>query len=377
MDSLSDKLFEVSRTIHALPELAFEEHEASKLLAGIAENAGMRVSKEAYGLPTAFSAEFGRGDGPCVALISEYDALPGIGHGCGHNLIAAIGLGSALALNGISDQLRASFRYLGTPAEERGCGKELMARNGAFEGVDVAMMTHPFYVNAKAARTIWIGEVQATFHGRAGHAALGPEAVRNSLDAVVQSYQAIANLRQHLRKGEHVTGVITSGGHVPNVFPTQTSSYYFARAATPSDLKVLKERIDACLRAGALSAGCDVDILWSDADYAAMNINLPIADAYEANARSLGRQFTDYMELPIGGADMANVSHRVPVLHSLIECVPPDALIHTLDFARAVNSPRAEKAIIDGAKALAMTAVDFVFDEKLQKAVATAQAAFG
>lgn len=376
VDQLASELIDISRAIHGRPELAFDERYASQLLASSAERAGMKVVRGAYGLPTAFSAEFGQNKGACVALISEYDALPGIGHGCGHNVIAAIGLGSALALNKVADALPGSFRYLGTPAEERGCGKELMARQGAFDGTHVAMMLHPFHVNAKAIRTIYLGEVKAVFKGRAGHAALGPESTRNALDAVVMSYQAIANLRQHLKKGEQVTGVITSGGEVPNVFPVTTSSYYYARAADPADLSKLKAKVDACLRAGALSSGCEIEISWSDADYAAMNINIPLADAYEKNARALGREFTDYMELPIGGADMGNVSLRVPVLHSLIECAPPDAVIHTPDFARWMNSDRAEKAIVDGAKAMAMTAIDFMVDDELREAVTAAQATF-
>lgn len=375
VDAVAERLIAVSREIHAHPELAFQEHRACALLASIAEAAGMAVERRAYGLETAFAAEFGNGGGPAIAVLSEYDALPGIGHGCGHNIIAAIGLGAALALKAMPATLPGKVRYIGTPAEERGCGKEIMARNGAFDGLDAAMMVHPAWVNAKAFRTLCLGEVHVEYVGQSGHAALAPEQARNALDAVVMSYQAIANLRQHLKRGEHVHGVITDGGDVPNVFTVSTKAHYFARAATMQDLTVLKRRVEACLQAGAMATGCEARIPWSDADYQPMKVNLPLADAFEANAGQLGREFTDYLQLPVGGADMGNVSQRVPVLHALIASAPADVIIHTPEFARWAGSEQGDKAVIDGAKALAMTAIDMLTNAGLRSQVAQAQRA--
>lgn len=374
VDAVADRLIAVSRAIHAQPELAFQEHRACAMLAGIAEEAGMAVERRAYGLDTAFAAEFGNAGGPAIAVLSEYDALPGIGHGCGHNIIAAIGLGAALALKAMPAALPGRVRYIGTPAEERGCGKEIMARNGAFDGLDAAMMVHPAWVNAKAFRTLCLGEVHVEYVGQSGHAALAPEQARNALDAVVMSYQAIANLRQHLKRGEHVHGVITDGGDVPNVFTVSTKAHYFARAATIEDLAALKRRVEACLQAGATATGCEARIAWSDADYQPMKVNLPLADAFETNAGRLGRDFTDYLQLPVGGADMGNVSQRVPVLHALIAAAPAEVIIHTPEFTRWAGSERGDQAVIDGAKALAMTAIDMLADGAFRTRVAAAQA---
>ncbi len=374
IEGLHARLVSVSSTLHANPETAFEEFGSSALLAETASSFGLRVERPAYGLSTAFGAEFGAPEGATVAILSEYDALPGVGHGCGHNVVAAIGLGAALGLHSVGEALPGRVRYLGTPAEERGCGKELMVRNGAFEGVDAAMMVHPFSVNAKAFRSICIAELHIVFRGRAGHAALAPDAAQNALDAVVQSYQSISNLRQHLRRGEHVTGVITHGGNVPNVFPTETRAHYFVRAATRAELDTLLARVEACLRAGAMATGCRMELSIGDAIYEPINVNLPLADVYEANAQALGLDFVDYTQVPVGGSDIGNVSRKIPVLHGLIACAPAEAAIHTDEFARWMKSPRAESAILVGAKALAMTALDYLADPELRRRVAMAQA---
>ncbi|MGV9823424.1 M20 family metallopeptidase [Nocardia xishanensis] len=372
IDSLAPDLIGLSRQIHALPEIAFEEHESARAIASTAGIHGIEVTSPAFGLPTAFSAEFGDQSGPKVAIISEYDALPGIGHACGHNVIAAIGLGATIALRGSADRLPGSIRYLGTPGEERGCGKELMARAGAFDDVDVAMMVHPAGVNLKAIRTMCIAEVDAAYSGRAAHAALNPEAGRNALDAVVLSYQAIGQLRQHIASSQQIHGIITNGGAAPNIVPDRTTAKYFVRAADKESLDYIKKRVHACLHAGADATGCEADIRWSEIDYLDMKINLPLADAYEANAVSLGRRFTDYLSVPPGGTDMANISHRVPVLHPIIACAPPSVMIHDAAFTEWAASEDGDRAVIDGAKALAMTAIDYLCDEELQKNVTAA-----
>ncbi|WP_049813139.1 amidohydrolase [Bradyrhizobium japonicum] len=371
IDLLSSRLIEVSHELHRNPETAFQEFKSSEFLCSVSEKAGLRMQRGAYGLETAFSSDFELArPGPRVAVISEYDALPDVGHACGHNVIAATGLGAALALHSVKDELAGRVRYLGTPAEERGCGKELMARNGAFDDVDVAMMIHPFHVNAKALRTMFIGEAVVTYTGRPGHALLGPQTTRNALDAVVIAYQAVGALRQHLKPGENINAVITSGGSVPNVFPLRTTAHCFVRAATAEDLSVLKSRVANCFAAGAAATGCEVEVRWSDADYQPMKINAPLADVYERNAEAFDHTFTDYMSLPIAGSDMGNVSQRVPSLHALICCAPAEAILHTPQFAACAASSDGDRAVLEGAKLLAMTAIDFLTDEGLRSAIA-------
>lgn len=372
VDELAPMLLDVSHRIHATPELAFNEFTACSLLVRAGRTAGLDVRQPAFGLETAFVADFGSPTGPKVALASEYDALPDIGHGCGHNIIATVGMGAALALYRLGDRLPGSVRYVGTPGEERGCGKEVLARAGAWDGVDAAMMLHPANLNLKAVRTQCLAEVQITFFGRAAHAALAPQAARSALDAIVLAYQALAQLRQHLKGSERITGVLTEGGAAPNVVPEKATASYFIRAATPDDLNVLKRRVEACLRGAAEATGCELDSTWTEPDYLDMRINEPLADAYERNAATLGRVFTPYEEYPVAGTDMSNVSHRVPVLHGTIACAAPSVMLHTREFTTAAASPEGDKAVVEGAKALALTAIDFLTDAELRRQTAEA-----
>ncbi|MGY4920434.1 amidohydrolase [Streptomyces sp. 900116325] len=369
VDDLGPTLLDVSHRIHSTPETAFNEHQASSWLAEAAEAEGLQVQRPAFGMDTAFAADFGDPKLPRVAILSEYDALPDIGHGCGHNIIAAIGLGSALALARLGDRMPGAVRYVGTPAEERGCGKELLAHAGAWDGVDAAMMLHPANLDMKAVRTQYLADATVTFTGHTAHAALAAEAARSALDAVVLAYQALAQLRPHLKPTERISGVINEGGSTPNVTPETTVSSYFVRAATQSDLDVLKRRAEACFRGAAEATGCVLDVTWAGDDYRDMRINEPLADAYQANAESFGRVFTPYERFPIGGSDMSNVSHRVPVLHGIIASAPEDIQLHTRAFTAQGVSQMADRAVLDGAKALAMTAIDFLTDSQLRRRV--------
>lgn len=298
IEELTPVLLDVSRRIHGNPELAFEEHQAAELLAGTAEKFGLQVDRSAYGLETAFSSDFGNPEGARIAVLSEYDALPGIGHACGHNIIAAIGLGTSLALHRLGKRLPGAVRYLGTPAEERGCGKELMAQRGAFDGMDAAMMLHPAGIDSKAVRTMCISEVRAHFRGRSSHAAVFPEGGRNALDAATLAYIAIGQLRQHITSTSKVHGIMEKGGTAPNIVPDAASLSFFIRAIDAPSLSKLKERVENCFRAGALATGCELSLQWSEADYLDMKINLALADTYERHARALGREFIPYEALP-------------------------------------------------------------------------------
>jgi len=372
IDRHASMLIDTSHRIHSTPELAFHEHEAAKLLTARVEHAGLSVQRGAYGLETAYAADFGEG-APGVAILSEYDALPGIGHSCGHNIIAVIGLGASIALSELKGSLPGRVRYLGTPAEEKGGGKELMARQGAFEGVDAAMMVHPSDIDLATMPCICVSEVKVTYYGKSAHASAMPHAGLNALDALVTAYQSVAQLRQHIRATERIHGIFTKAGDAPNIVPDEARGIFYVRAANAGDLAALKKRVHNCFEAGALSSGCTLDVKWAQADYLDMKTSWPLARAYQANAESLGRDFFPYEKLPAaaaGSTDMGNVSHRVPSIHPMIACAARGVVIHNPEFARWAASETGDQACLDGAKALAMTAIDYLADGRLRSAAA-------
>jgi len=372
VDALAGELLATSRAIHAEPELAFEEHKAAARLTDDIERHGLAVERGACGLATAFVSEFGTG-GPCVALLAEYDALPGIGHACGHNLIATAALGATLALSRLGDALPGRVRLLGTPAEEGGGGKELMARKGAFQGVDAALMIHPAGVNLATTPTLAISRVEVAYHGRAAHASAQPWDGVNALDALVTAYQAIAQLRQHIRPTERIHGIITDGGQASNVVPVRAAADFSVRAADAKALAALKRRVEACFHGAAQTSGARLELAWDDVDYLDLVTSWPLANAFQRNAESLGRTFMRLEDMPKGWAgstDMGNVSQIVPAIHPLFAAAPPHVVIHHPDFATWAGSEMGDRAALEGAKALAMTAIDFLTDAALRDEVA-------
>ena len=371
VDALRDELLSLSHAIHGEPELALQEFKAAeRLAAGVAKH-DLAVSKGTFGLKTSYAAEFGE-RGPNVAILSEYDALPGIGHACGHNIIATSGYGAAIALSKLGGRLPGRVRYLGTPAEERFGGKEIMAREGAFERVDAAMMMHPSNLNLITMPCIAIAEVEATYFGRAAHASAMPYRGLNALDAVVTAYQSIAQLRQHIRNTERIHGIITEGGMAANIVPERAACRFYVRAADSHDLAPLKARVQACFEAGALATGCKLELKWGDCDYLDLKTNWPMAQAYERNAKALGREFVAASTLPpgyAGSTDMGNISHRVPSIHPMLSVAPPGVIIHNPEFTRWAASEKGDEAVIEGAKSLAMTALDVMADATLLKTV--------
>jgi amidohydrolase len=373
IDAHANELIEVSHAIHAKPELAFQEHFACGLLCDTAARFGLPVRRDVYTLETAFEASFSGGAGPTVALLAEYDALPGIGHACGHNLIATAALGAALGLQAVQDRLPGTVRLLGTPAEEKGGGKELMARAGAFDGVDAALMIHPAGVNLAAMPCICVAEVEVVYHGRAAHASAMPHRGVNALDGLLLAYQAISNLRQHIRDRERIHGIVTDGGQAPNIVPARAAGEFFVRAANEKDLAALKPRVQACFEAGARGSGCEVEINWAKVDYLDLNTNWPLARVFRRHGEALGREFYEPEQLGgAGSTDMGNVSHRVPSIHPMLACSPPNVVIHHPDFAQWAGSAMGDLAALDGAKALALTAAEFLLDGSLRAETAKA-----
>jgi amidohydrolase len=371
VDDMRAELLALSHAIHDEPELALEEFKAAKRLTDGIESHGITPTRGAFGLDTAYAAEFGRSGGPTIAILSEYDALPGIGHACGHNVIATAGFGAAMALAKLNGRLQGRVRYLGTPAEERYGGKEIMARQGAFDGVDAAMMVHPSNEDLVTMPCIAISEVEAIFHGRSAHASAMPYRGLNALDAVVTAYQAIAQLRQHIKNTDRIHGIITEGGLAPNIVPERAACRFYVRATDAHELAPLKQRVQKCFEAGALATGCRLEVQWGGTDYLDLKTNWPMAEAYEANAVKIGREFFPVAQLPpgySGSTDMGNVSHLVPSIHPMLGIAPAGVVIHNPEFTRYAASDKADNAVIDGAKAMAMTAIDLMADPKRMEA---------
>lgn len=370
IDANADELVRVSHEIHAHPEQNYEEVFASELLTRAANGLGVPVELGAFDCATGFSGDVGTG--PAVCIMSEYDALPEIGHGCGHNIIAAAGLGAAIALASIAKDSGGRVRYMGTPAEEGGGGKILMARNGALNGIDLAMMVHPADADLATIDAIALQQLLVEYSGQESHAAAAPHLGRNALDAAVLGYMAVATLRQHIMPTERVHGIFLKSGDKPNIVPSEASTEWYVRSDDVTTLAALKPRVLAALESGAHACGCSVTHEWIGAAYADMVTNNTMGTMYAHNALRLGRTVTDPRQgghRVVGSTDMGNVSHLVPSIHPMIASAPSGTSIHTKQFAQFARSPMADKAVVDGAKAMAMTAIDYWTSPERQLAV--------
>ena len=335
IDKNAETLVNVSHEIHDHPEQNYEEVFASELLTRIANDQGVHVELGAFDCATGFSGDVG--SGPTVCIMSEYDALPDIGHGCGHNIIAAAGLGAAIALASIADASGGRVRYMGTPAEEGGGGKILMARNGALVGVDLAMMVHPADADLATIDAIALQQLLVEYTGQESHAAAAPQLGRNALDAAVLGYMAVATLRQHILPTERIHGIFLKSGEKPNIVPREASSEWYVRSDNVTSLAALKPRVLASLESGALACGCSVSHEWIGTAYADMVTNDTMGTMYAHNALTLGRTVTDPRHggrRVVGSTDMGNVSHLVPSIHPMIASAPAGISIHTKQFAQ-------------------------------------------
>jgi amidohydrolase len=375
IDRRADDLLRVSHEIHAHPELGYEEHFAHDVLTAAIGDAGLPVTAHAFGLDTAFVSVNGPIDGPLVAVLCEYDALPGIGHACGHNIIAAAGLGAGLAAAAVADALGGRVMILGTPAEEGGGGKQKLIDAGAFAGVQAAMMVHPASGDLPTMDAIAIHQLTVRYFGRAAHAAASPWQGTNALDAAVLGYMNVAALRQHIRPTERVHGVFLRAGDKPNIVPDYAEAFWYVRSKNLHTLQPLKARVLAALEAGATATGCSFEYEWGEIPYSDMVDNGPLLELYTANAARLGRVVieADERTAVVGSTDMGNVSYSVPAIHPMIKAAPDGCAIHTKDFAGHAKSPLGDQAVLDGAKAMAMTVVDFWLQPSVRTA---AQAAF-
>ncbi|MGW5735592.1 MULTISPECIES: M20 family metallopeptidase [Streptomyces] len=352
-----EELVGLSRRIHGHPEIAFEERRAAGWCAEVLRGHGFAVTAPAHGLETAFEATMGSGP-VTVALTCEYDALPGMGHACGHNLIAAAGVGAALGLAPFVDQLGLTVRVLGTPAEESGAGKALLLDAGAFKGVDAAMMVHPCPFEVADFRSYAMGALSVEYTGKSAHAALNPQDGRNAADALTVAQVALGLLRQQLPGEWKVHGITTGAGTALNAIPERASAAYALRTPSVEDLRELRERVADCFRAGALAAGCSVELEQPAPDYLDFRSDAGLVALWEANARALGRP-EPQRRGPFASTDMGNVSHVVPSIHPVLDISGGGSGPHQPEFAAAAATPVAEQAMVDGAVGLAWTAADF------------------
>ena len=360
--SARDGLIDLSHRIHAHPELGFEEEQASAWLCESLADAGFAVEKGICELPTAFRAQ--AGSGPLrVAICAEYDCLPGIGHACGHNIIAASAVGAALASAKVADEVGLTVTVIGTPAEEVGnaSGKILLLERGAFAGIDAAMMVHPAPFDMLRAKMIAASMFEVHCTGKESHASAFPELGVNAADALTIAQTAIGLLRQHIRSTDRIHGIVTNGGLAANVVPAHTSAKYMIRSETLEQLKELRPKVYRCFEAGGLATGAKVEIAGGDSPYAEMRHHEAIAAIYRKNSEALGRTFPNLGEWetrPTGSTDMGNVSLAIPSIHPMIGINSLPAVNHQPEFAHHCATPDADKAMTDGALAMAWTCID-------------------
>ncbi|MFF5792888.1 M20 family metallopeptidase [Paeniglutamicibacter sp. NPDC012692] len=354
-------LIELSESIHAHPELGWQEHRAAAWTAEYLESAGFTVERGYLGFPTALRAVAGSGTRR-IGFCAEYDALPGLGHACGHNLITAISCGAAVALAGFADELDLTIEVYGTPAEEGGGGKIEMIKKGAFVGLGLALMAHPGPVDSAQARPFAVGHHKVSYRGKAAHAAAYPEQGINANDAFVVAQVALGLLRQQLGSGTRVHGIQTHGGEAPNAIPEHTQGRWYVRAETLQELGVLEEKVHRCFQAGALATGAELEWEPESEPYSEFRTDARALALYVRHAESLGRRFdapAEHATMNRASTDMGNVSQLVPAIHPYIGlgCYP--ASNHQKAFAEHCVGDAAARAIHDGAAALALTALDY------------------
>ncbi len=358
----------VSRDLHAHPEVAFEEHHATQVLTEALEGAGFEVQRSVCGLDTAFVAV--SGSGPVrVGVCAEYDALPDVGHACGHNVIAASALGAGIGLAAVADEIGATVVVLGTPAEEGGGGKILMLDGGAFDGLDAAMMVHPWPSDRLTATCLAVDHFDVTFTGTEAHASAAPWAGVNAGDAMTIAQVAIGLLRQQLEPGDQVHGIVTNGGSAANIIPAHVTGRFMCRSVDAGRLGVLRARVDACFGAGATATGAALSIEEVGLPYSHMVSDEALLSAYRRHAQALGREFSaddDGLAPPTISTDMANVSLVIPTIHPLIGIDAKGSVNHQPSFAAACATDSADRAVTDGALALALTGIDVATDASLR-----------
>lgn len=372
IDQIANRLVEISTRIHQTPEICFEEHKAAALLIAELEKNGFEVERNTAGLSTAFRAVAkSQKEGPVIAFLAEYDALPEIGHACGHNIIGTASLGAGIAIKSILEKTGGTVYVIGTPAEEGGGGKIIMAEKGAFDGIDISLMIHPLNKTFTFLPSLAVQTLELVFHGKAAHAAACPEEGINALDAAVQTYTAINALRQQLSDDVRIHGIISDGGSASNVIPDRAALEYGVRTKDQAYLGPLLDKVKACAEGAALATGASLSVNIGQVAYDSIKNNPPLEDAIRKNLEALGINI-DVLETTSGGigsVDIGNISRMMPAAHPFISICEEDIRLHTNPFRDAAISKRGQEMMVKGAKMLAYTAADLYLDTELFRRV--------
>lgn len=369
VDSLRDELISMSKFIHDNPELGNQEYRASALLEDVLEKHGFRVERGYLGLDTAFKADYGNGDGTGVAIMAEYDALPGIGHGCGHNLICAAAVGAAVALKAVADEFGGLVTVFGTPAEETNGAKVTMAAAGVFDPYDIAVMAHPSDKYCVYSSSLAMDALQFEYFGKAAHAAASPEEGINSLDAVIQLFNGVNALRQQMEDGSRVHGIISDGGKAPNIIPDYAKARFYVRAKTRAKLDQLKEKVINCAKGAELATGATLEVSSFEFPFDNMITNKHLAETCMENLKRMGINDIAGNDENMGSTDMGNVSHRVPAMHMYFKITEAGTPGHSIEMCNAAGSLEGMNAMLTAASALAMTAADVIMDDNLRQRI--------
>ncbi|MCX5918129.1 MAG: M20 family metallopeptidase [Deltaproteobacteria bacterium] len=370
VDALAGDLFKVSEYLYNNPEIGYQEFKACEFLSRFMEEHGFKSERGTGGVQTAFLARpairlKGR---PCVAFLAEYDALPGVGHGCGHNLIAAASVGAALALGRNLGEVQGTLALVGTPAEEGGGGKILLAEAGVFAEMDAAMMCHPSRLNRPGEEMFGRVKFKVEFFGEAAHASISPDRGVNALDAMVAAYNNISMLRQQIRPDARIHGIITHGGDAPNIIPQYTAGLFYVRAANRKYRDEVYKKVERCIEAAAVATGAGHKIEVGQPTFDPIKRNPPLEEATRANMEALGIS-VDPDDGRRGSSDIGNLSFYLPAIHPSAAIVDPEVPGHSKIFAEATMSPRGKDALLKAAKFLAMTGYDYLTSAELRERV--------
>jgi len=369
VDRLADELETLSKKIHDNPELAYQEVKACAWLSEFLGKQGFKVEQGVGGVETAFRATIETGEGPTIAILCEYDALPGIGHACGHNVIATSGAGAGAALAAVKGQLpKGRVQVIGTPAEEGGGGKIKLIKAGVFKDVDAAMMIHGFDRTLLHQDLLGIARATLEFSGKASHASADPWEGVNALDACVQTYNAVAMLRQQVRPDCRIHGIITSGGAAANIIPEYASALFYVRAPSIDTMWDLYRRVIACAEGAAKASGCELRVTQHDSVYEPMKSSRVLLDLFKTNMTSVGLKEGEPIPDRKGSSDVGNVSQVLPTIQPMIGIAPEGMAIHTRDFADAAVKSLAREGMIAAAKTMAMTTFDLLAEPARVKA---------
>lgn len=372
VEGLKKEFAELSKFIYDNPELGYEEFKSSKAHVDLLRKHGFRVEEGYLGINTAFRAEYdSKKEGPAIAYLAEYDALPVIGHGCGHNILGTTSTGAGIVLSKLIDDIGGKVVVFGTPAEETSGAKVEMANRGAFSDIDTALIVHPAAKFEKSSSSLAMEAIQFTFKGKTAHAAAAPEKGINALDACIAAFNSINALRQHMLPSARVHGVIKEGGRAANIVPDLAVAQFYVRTLAKDYLKELSEKVKNCARAGALSAGAELEITNFEASFDNLVTNNNLHDSFLKNLGSVGINSIEDTELMLGSTDVGNVSQVCPTIHPSFGIAEDgvDITPHTVEFARATLTKTAHQNMLKTISALVLTGADVITDKELLRKI--------